>query len=198
MRRTAGIGISLVVVLSLAATAYAAFMICNNQTAGGTGTGVHGTGSYVLADIDDLAANSDLVVMGEIDSIANITKMAPDTSQPVENRGEDYAVKLRQITFTVNEYLKGSGGDTVTITMSPEDEHDPRGPGATMDDGAMYVMFLFDPNLLTDEDYWAGTYLTLGPQAIWKVSGHDAERLSPPFVLTLESLRAEISNGANR
>ena len=107
MTRTVGIGISLVLVLSLAVAAY---VVYNSQTAGSPAAGATGAGAFVLADLEDLATKSDLVVMGDIDSSENITKMAPDTSQPVELRGEDYPLELNRITFTVDEYLKGSGG----------------------------------------------------------------------------------------
>ena len=197
MRQNAGIGISLVLVLSLAVVAYAAYIIYNNQTAGGSAAGATGAGSYVLADIDDLAAKSDLVVMGQIQSSENITKMVTDTSRPEESQAEEYTLELSQITFRVDESLKGAGGDTITITV-PADSA-PSGSEFKLEDGTTYVVFLFDPNLLlTDNDLWAGTYLTQGPQGIWQVSGNDAERRSPPLVLTLESLRTEISNASGK
>ena len=197
MRQNAGIGISLVLVLSLAVIAYAAYIIYSNQTAGGSAAGATGAGSYVLADIDDLAAKSDLVVMGQIQSSENITKMVTDTSRPAESQAEKYTLELNQITFRVDEYLKGSGGGTVTITV-PADS-DPSGSEFKLDAGTTYVVFLFDPNLLlTDDDFWAGTYLTQGRQGIWQVSGSDAERLEPRTVLTLQSLRTEIGKGSSR
>ena len=51
MTRTVGIGISLVLVLSLAVAAY---VVYNSQTAGSPAAGATGAGAFVLADLEDL------------------------------------------------------------------------------------------------------------------------------------------------
>ena len=195
MRRTAGIGISLVLVLSLAV---AAFVVYDAQTAGGPGAGATGAGWHILLDLEELVIKSDLVVLGEVESSEIVTKTAPDTSPPVDLRGEDYTIEVSRISFTVDEYLKGSGGDTVTITTSAGEDSDPHGTDNRLAEGTKYVVFLFDPNLLPGGDFWGDTYLTLGPQGIWQVSGSEAERRSPSKVLTLDSLRSEVSDASGR
>ena len=91
---------------------------------------------------------------------------------------------------------RGPGGDTVTITVAAAS--DPRGSEAKLDEGTKYVVFLFDPSLLTDGDFWGNTYLTLGPQGIWQVSGSEAERRFPHTVLTLDSVRSEVSDASGQ
>ena len=182
MKRTVGIGISLVLALSLAVAAY---VVYNSQTAG----------RHPLADLEFLATKSDLVVMGKVKCSETLTKLATDTSQPAELR-EDYPIELNRITFTVDEYLKGPGGDTVTITTQAR--NDPRGSENRLDEGTKYVVFLFDPSLLTDDDFWGDIYLTQGPRGIWQVSGSEAERRFRPTVLTLDRLRSEISDASGQ
>ena len=106
MTRTIGIGIFVALVLSLAAVA------CG----GGPSSGATGAGGHVLLEIDELGAESDLVVLGELNSSEKITKTVQDTSQPADLRGDDYIIQVKQVSFTVSEYLKGSGDDTITIT----------------------------------------------------------------------------------
>ena len=196
MTRTVGIGISLVLALS---SAVAAYVVYDSQTAGGPASGAIGAGSMVLMDLEELARKSDLVVLGDVESSETFTKTVPDTSQPVESRLEDYNIELERISFTVEEYLKGSGGDTVIITTPARDNQAPDWSENRLDEGTKYVVFLFDPSLLTDDaDIWDDTYLTLGTQAIWQVSGNEAERRFPSKILTLESLRSEVTNASVR
>lgn len=201
MRRTVGIGVSLVLVLSLAIAAY---VVYNWQIAGGPTSGATGAGSMVLLDIEELILESDLVVLGTVASNETFSKTVSDTT-PLEvsdttplEEVEDYVIELERVSFTVEEYLKGSGGDTVTITTSPRDDQAPDWSENTLDGGTKYVVFLFDPSLLTDDDFWGDTYLTLGTQGIWQVSGNEAERRYPSKILTLESLRSEVSDASGR
>ena len=191
MTRTNGIGIFAVLVLSLAAVA------CG----GGLSSGAAGAGEHVLLDLDELAAESDLVVLGEIESSEKITKTVRDTSQPADLRGNDYTIQVKEVSFTVSEYLKGSGDDTITITLPSEDDgFDPNGTDAKLVGDTQYVVFLFDPSLKIgdEENFWADTYLAQGAQGVWRVSGADVQRLNPPITMTLEKLRSDVSGTTTR
>ena len=191
MTRTIGIGIFLALVLSLTAVA------CG----GGPSSGATGAGGHILLDLGELTAESDLVVLGEVESSETITKTAQDTSQPVDLRGSDYTIEVKQVSFTVDEYLKGSGDDTITITLPAEDEHsDPHGTDAKLAEDTQFIVFLFDPSLRIgdEENFWGDTYLAQGAQGVWRVSGSDAHRLNPPITMTLENLKSEVRGTATK
>ena len=191
MTRTIGIGIFAALALLLAAVA------CE----GGPSSGGTGAGGHVLLNIDELAAESDLVVLGEIESSETITKTVQDTSQPADLRGSDYTIQVKQVSFTVSEYLKGSGDDTITITLpSEDDDFDPNGTDAKLAEDQQYVVFLFDPSLKIgdEENFWGDTYLAQGAQGVWQVSGDNVQRLNPPVTMTLANLKSEISGTPGR
>lgn len=196
MTRTIGIGmgIALILVLSLAVAGYA---IYDSQTAGAPLSGTTGAGARILLDFDELVIKSDLVVLGEMESSETLTKTAPDTSYPENLRGEDISIQVSQISFTVDEYLKGSGGDTITISMPGEEEPD-HGAEDKLAEGTKYVVFLFDPSLRADGDFWGDTYLTQGAQGIWQVSSDDVQRLDPPVVLPLSDLWNAVSKESDQ
>ena len=213
MKSTAGIVISLVLVLSLAVAVYAVFD--GGQRAGGSGaagipstivldfdelvsgSGAAGIPSTIVLDFDELVNVSELVVLGEIESSETITKIAPDTSQPVSLRGADQAIEVSQISFTVDEYVKGSGADVVTVTMPAGAHFELHGTEGKLTEGIRYVLFLFDPGLRGGGDFWGATYLTHGPQGIWQVDGSVAERIAPPAVLDLDDLLSKVRKAAD-
>ena len=170
MTRTIGIGIFVALVLSLAAVA------CG----GGPSSGATGAGGHVLLEIDELGAESDLVVLGELNSSEKITKTVQDTSQPADLRGDDYIIQVKQVSFTVSEYLKGSGDDTITITLpSEDDDFDPHGTDAKLAEDTQYVVFLFDPSLRIgdEENFWGDTYLGAGSAG--SMAGERERRATP-------------------
>ncbi len=73
-------------VLSLIAAAY---MVYGNQTSRGS-SGAAGVGGEILLDLDELVGESELVVLGEMESSQTFTKTASDTSQPVSLRGKTF------------------------------------------------------------------------------------------------------------
>ncbi len=189
MKQAVRVGISLTVILAFAAAGY---MVYNSQTPQGA-SGAAGLGSSIILDIDDLARESDIVVIGEVASSENVTKTVSDTSQPVDQRGADYSIETSRIQFTVSEYLRGSDGDVITITMQADERY--KGPG--LSPGTEYVVFLFDPSLKTDSSFWGDTYLTLGGQAIWEVNGTKVARTHPPTEMTLKDLKSQIRRASH-
>ena len=189
MKQAVRVGISLTVVLALAVAGY---MVYNSQTPQGS-SGAAGVGAPIILDIDDLVGESDMVVLGEVDSSETVTKTVSDTSQPEDLRGDDYSMTTKQIQFSVSEYLKGSDVNTITITM----QEDERYKGPALSTGTQYVVFLFDPSLQTGGDFWGDTYLTLGAQAIWEVDGTKVKRTNPPMELTLEDLKGQVDSASD-
>ncbi len=197
MTRTVGIGISLVVVLVVAVAAYAVY---DNQKDEGPVMGT-GFGGETVLDIDELIRKSDLVALGEMASSEARTKTVEDASQPVDRRGDAYSINISEISFTVDEYLKGSGEDAITITISADESnfhlHGPEtAPADKLAVGTEYVVFLFDPKLMTDSDFWGDTYLTQGDQGIWHVTGDDVVRQVPPLVMSLDDLRDRVTGAS--
>lgn len=71
------------------------------------------------------------MTLGEIEPSETITKKVQDTNQPADLPRSDYTIQVKQVSFTVSEYLKGSGDDTITITQpSKDDDLDPNGTDA--------------------------------------------------------------------
>ena len=183
-----GIGISLTLVLTLAVSVYA--VLDSGQRASGSGSA--GAGTEVILEIDDLVDVSELVVLGEPESSEIVRKRATDTSQPVHLRGADQVIELSRVTFTVDEYFKGSGAEVISVTMPSAPHFELIGTDGTLKEEIKYVLFLFDTNLRGGGDFWGDTYLTHGIQGTWQVNGSSVERIAPSASLTLDDLRSQV------
>ena len=137
-------------VLALAAVAAC---LAFDRDQGSIGTGAAGIPSEIVLSLDELVKESELVVLGEIASSDTITKSAPDTSQPVSLRGANLSIEVSQISFAVDEYFKGSGGQAIRVTMPADAHFQAHGTEGKLLEGNKYVLFLFDPGLRGDGDF---------------------------------------------
>ena len=197
MTRSIGIGTGVVLIL-LVCIGIAAYAIYGYQNGGGSGlgTGRTGAGAHILLDMNELVAKSDLVVVGTAGSGQTVTKTVADTSEPENQREADYDLKVNEVPFTVSEYLKGDGEGTITVTLA-EDAPGQRMTDDQVEDGVKYVLFLFDASALTDSTIWDGTYLSVGEQGIWRVSGDSVVRLEPPRTMQLSELKNAVKQAVS-
>ena len=193
MKPIVGIAISVVLLLSLAISVY--LVGDSDQPTGGSGSA--GIASETILEIDELANVSELVVLGEPESSEVVTKEATDTSQPEHLRGPKQVIELSRVTFTVDEYFKGSGPKIINVTMPAASHFQLLGNDGTLKEEITYVLFLFDPNLRGSGDFWGDTYLTQGLQGTWQVNGSSAERIAPPASLTLDDLRNQVAEASD-
>ena len=181
------VNVSELVVLGEPESRYA--VLDSGQRASGSGSA--GAGAEVVLEIDELVNVSELVVLGEPESSEIVRKRATDTSQPVHLRGADQIIEVSRVTFTVDEYFKGSGAKVISVTMPSASHFELIGTDGTLKEETKYILFLFDPDLRGGGDFWGDTYLTHGIQGTWQVNGTLAERIEPPASLTLDDLRSK-------
>ncbi len=154
------------------------------------------SGLEISMFVPELASKSDIVVRGIVVGKAEEERRVPDRDMPPgESRPQiDRTVTVQTFKVQVDEYLRGSGPETVAVSQTKSDVRDGKDK-PLLAEGDEYFLFLFTTFNTAGSTFWGDAYLIQGPtQGYWTVQDGRAERpLGQQISMPLGELRQQVS-----